>query len=121
MKFKVPGAASYATLTAGTLDTGSSDTAGRYQGFVNVTGLVAAAGSGVYWVGDVQAGTGLDRYGGWALVVVYRDPSQPARNLTVFDGLCVGDLGDSAGLDPADWLSHASVGAGADDGRRCRL
>ena len=86
VKFKVPGAASYATLTAGTLDTGSSDTAGRYQGFVNVTDLVAAAGSGVYWVGDVQAGTGLDRYAGWALVVVYRDPSQPARNLTVFDG-----------------------------------
>ena len=48
---------------------------------------MAAAGSGDYWVGDVQEATGQDRYGGWSLVVAYRDPSQPARNLTVFDGL----------------------------------
>ena len=32
------------------------------------------------------AGTGEDRFAGWSLVVAYRDPSQPLRNLTVFDG-----------------------------------
>ena len=29
---------------------------------------------------------GEDRYAGWSLVVVYRDPTLPLRNLTVFDG-----------------------------------
>ena len=35
---------------------------------------------------NVQAGKGGDRYAGWTLVVAYRDPSQPPRNLTVDDG-----------------------------------
>ena len=34
----------------------------------------------------MAAGTGNDRYAGWSLIVVYRDPTQPLRNLTVFDG-----------------------------------
>ena len=46
-----------------------------------------AGGAGTYAVGDVRAGTGGDRYAGWSLVVAYRDTVQPARNLTVFDGL----------------------------------
>ena len=33
------------------------------------------------------AATGEDRYAGWSLVVVFRSPSLPLRNLTVFDGL----------------------------------
>jgi uncharacterized repeat protein (TIGR01451 family) len=52
-----------------------------------VTARVAGAGSGTYAAGDVSAGTGTDRYAGWSLVVAYRDPSQPARRLTVLDGL----------------------------------
>ena len=35
---------------------------------------------------DVQAGTGADRHAGWSLVVAYQDVTQPARNLTIFDG-----------------------------------
>ena len=34
----------------------------------------------------MQAGTGADRHAGWSLVVAYQDVTQPARNLTVFDG-----------------------------------
>jgi uncharacterized repeat protein (TIGR01451 family) len=78
---KVPGASAYETLTAAVDDIGD-----RYQGFVDVTERVATAGSGDYWVGDVQSTVGRDRYAGWALVVAYRDTAQPARNLTVFDG-----------------------------------
>ncbi len=87
VKLKVPGAAAYTTLTAPVLDISAASADGRYQGFVDVTGRVAAAGNGNYWVGDVQEATGQDRYGGWAIVVAYRDPTQAARNLTVFDGL----------------------------------
>ena len=43
--------------------------------------------AGTYWVGDVQAGTGTDRFAGWALFVAYRDNAQPIRRLNVYDGL----------------------------------
>jgi uncharacterized repeat protein (TIGR01451 family)/fimbrial isopeptide formation D2 family protein len=85
---KVPGAVGYQTLvdtspvdsiTSGTLE-------GFYQGFANVTSEVNAAGSGTYWVGNVQASEGPTAFAGWSLVVVYTDPGDPERNLTVFDG-----------------------------------
>jgi uncharacterized repeat protein (TIGR01451 family) len=58
---------------------------GAYQAFLNVTDLVRAPG-GTYRVANVQAGTGKDRYAGWALVVAYESSSARSRNLTVFDG-----------------------------------
>ena len=84
--FKAPGDGAYRNVTASTLDD-SSGSEGRYQGFADVTSIVAAAGNGTYTVGNVQAGKGSDRYAGWTLVVAYRDTTQPARNLTIFDGL----------------------------------
>jgi uncharacterized repeat protein (TIGR01451 family) len=59
---------------------------GAYQAFLNVTDQVRAGGPGTYRVANVQAGTGKDRYAGWSLVVAYRSPSAPPRNMTVFDG-----------------------------------
>ncbi len=85
VKLAVPGASSYQSLAGAADDSVAVTTA--YQGFVDVTAQVAAAGPGLYTVADAQAGTGLDRYSGWALVVAYRDDAQPPRNLTVFDGL----------------------------------
>ena len=82
---KAPGDSSYRTITATTLD--SSGGSGRYQGFADVTAIVAAAGNGTYAAANVQAAKGGDRYAIWQLVVAYRDTTQPARNLTVFDGL----------------------------------
>ena len=54
-----------------------------YQGFVEVTDDVT--GSGEYWVADVQANTGENRYAAWSLVVIYEDQSRNFRLLTVFD------------------------------------
>ena len=83
--FKVPGASGYTPLTASApLDT--SPGTSRYSAFANVTSAVAAAGAGSYSVANVQAGTGGDRYAGWAMFVVYHDSSDPPRNLTVDDG-----------------------------------
>jgi hypothetical protein len=73
---------SYNTKT-GSIDTNSND---NYQGFVEVTTEVQASGSGTYRVADVAAQTGTNRYAGWALVVVIQDPTEPLRNLTIFDG-----------------------------------
>jgi hypothetical protein len=80
---RAPGATTYATVTASTLDSNGT----RFSGFANVTDSVRQAGPGDYTVANLQAGKGEDRYGAWDLVVAYRDPTQPARNLTVFDGL----------------------------------
>lgn len=84
VKFRAPGDSGYTALTASTLDDG---TGGIYQGFVDVTDRVKAAGDGQYTVADVQASTGADTLAGWSLVIAYRDTSQPARNLSVFDGI----------------------------------
>ena len=83
VRLKAPGDASYSTINATIVDDGAI----IYQGFADVTSRVAAAGNGVYTVANVQTGTGADRLGGWTIVVAYRDTTQPARNLTVFDGL----------------------------------
>ncbi|MCW2830328.1 MAG: hypothetical protein JWP31_1020, partial [Aeromicrobium sp.] len=84
VKFRAPTDTAYTTLTATTLDDG---TVGVYQGFVDVTARVRTGGSGVYTVANVQASTGEDTLAGWSLVIAYRDTSEPARNLTVFDGM----------------------------------
>jgi uncharacterized repeat protein (TIGR01451 family) len=79
---KVPGSSSYSTLNATQLD----DIGTTYQGFVDVTTAVQAAGNGTYTVANVQAGTGQNRYGGWSLVIAYADTTAAPRNLTIFDG-----------------------------------
>ena len=84
--FQVPGASGYTALTATTPLDISSGASTRYNAFANVTSQVQAAGAGTYSVANVQAGTGGDRYAGWALVVAYQDPGQPPRDLTIDDG-----------------------------------
>lgn len=89
VKFKTPATVGYTNITSAQpvdIDTSSGS---DYQGLAVVTSLVQAGGSGTYTVADVQTGTGVDIQGGWSLVVVYRDSTQPARNLTVFDGFAV--------------------------------
>ncbi len=85
MQLRVPGSASYAQIPS---QAGFGPTSGdqAYQQFSDVTALVRSAGPGTYWGANVVAGTGEDRFAGWSLVVVYRAPGLPLRNLTVFDG-----------------------------------
>jgi large repetitive protein len=83
--FKPPGASAFEHLTTA-VDL-STEVTGAYAAFVNVTGHVQRAGSGVYTVANVQSATGEDRYAGWALVVAYEAAGEPPRNLSVFDGL----------------------------------
>jgi len=93
MSFKAPGDASYRTINASTAahDQFGPNTAsyGAYQRYADVTSIVQSGGSGNYWGADVVAGTGQDRYAGWAVTVVYTAPSLPLRNLTVFDGFAL--------------------------------
>jgi uncharacterized repeat protein (TIGR01451 family) len=92
---RLPAGAGYVPVNASVLDTYTEDLdcpapgveeRTRYQAFADVTSLVQMGGGGTYTIGNVQAGTGADRNAGWSLVVAYQDVTQPARNLTVFDG-----------------------------------
>lgn len=82
VKFSSPITNGYVNLTASNCDIAGND----YHCFVDVTNRIPAVGGGQYAVGNVQLGTGLNRFGGWGLVIVYNDPSQPTRNLVVYDG-----------------------------------
>jgi uncharacterized repeat protein (TIGR01451 family)/fimbrial isopeptide formation D2 family protein len=82
VKFMTPGGA-YQNLTGSLVGSNGND----YQSFKDVTSLVAGAGAGTYTLANVQAQKDkTDTYAGWSLVVAYRAPGEPARNLTVFDG-----------------------------------
>ncbi len=82
VKFQTP-TTGYATLNATQLDVSAS----QYQGFVDVTPQVRAAGTGSYRVANVQSTANASNVmAGWSLVVVYSDPTQGPRNLVVFDG-----------------------------------
>jgi len=79
---------SYVNLTATSLQDNAIgfDT---YHCFVDITSIVSAAGTNSrFTVANVAARVGgTNRFGGWSIVVVYKNDLQPMRNLTVFNGL----------------------------------
>ncbi|MDR0366309.1 MAG: DUF11 domain-containing protein, partial [Bifidobacteriaceae bacterium] len=84
MSLAVPGG-SYQTVIGQELARNPAQS-NAYQSFYDATDEVRQAGNGIYWGANVQAGTGADRYAGWALTVVYSAPGMPLRNLSVFNG-----------------------------------
>ncbi|MGJ6967615.1 DUF7507 domain-containing protein [Streptosporangium sp. G11] len=99
---KAPGDTAYRTVNALAGDIGETpDGVTRagivYGASVDVTSLVASAGAGAYTVANVQAARGLDSlgaFGGWSLVVAYRDSTLPLRNISVSDGFLRQGSGD---------------------------
>lgn len=79
---RVPGETAYRAIAASAVQTSGAD---WYQGFADVTSIVADAGQ--YTVSNVRADLATGRSAGWTLVVVYELESDPLRNLSVFDGL----------------------------------
>ena len=86
VELKVPGSSTYVTETSTRTDFLLPATTGPYQGYVDVTAAVQAAGNGSYTVANVQTATGQNIHGGWSLTIAYSDPADPPRNLTVFAG-----------------------------------
>ena len=115
VKLRAPDGAGYRTITASTVDSDRYYPS-RYQGFADVTSLVQSAGAGTYTVGNVQASTGKDQYGGWGLVVAYRDPSKPVRWLGIYDGFREFSGGDPADVPIAGFKTPASGTVRADFG-----
>ncbi|WP_018681194.1 DUF11 domain-containing protein [Actinokineospora enzanensis] len=102
-RFRAPGATAYTTYTATTLIQPTAlvtSDGGPYQASIDVTSVVKAAGGGTYAVADIGAATGMDRYAGWSLVVAYRNPTLPLRNLRVFEGFA--DITSATGNNSVD-------------------
>src|SRR5262249_46319657 len=93
--FSTPTSGGYVTVNGSVIGDTSAVTpaptpaGSNYEGFADVTALVQAGGNGSYTVANVQAATGTNFYAGWSMIVVFRAPSLPARNITVFDGYAV--------------------------------
>jgi uncharacterized repeat protein (TIGR01451 family) len=94
IKLQVPGSTSYQTVVATTYDQESATS--EYQSFADITSLIPASASGTYTLANLQVGRGTDREGGWAIIFAIADPSQPARDLSVFDGFASVTTSDPA-------------------------
>ena len=60
-----------------------------YQGFADVTDYVKEHGNGWYWGANIITTLGQPKggaLGAWSLAVVYENPKEKFRNLTIFDG-----------------------------------
>lgn len=89
-----PGANGYAEVVAAPGDVmqpspSELGTDAVYQSSAVITEMVRAAGAGTYTVANVAAALGTDRYGGWTIVAIFRDPSRPLRDITLFEGFTV--------------------------------
>ena len=99
VRVKAPGATSYAALTGSVTTLSTSGRNKTYAAFADVTTLVRGAGRGAYVVADVKGDLGVNHFAGWSLIVVYGDPTEPVRAMSVFDGLVSVSQGSPATID----------------------
>jgi large repetitive protein len=115
--FRTPAGPAWQPVSSSTLNA----SAANYQGFADVTARVAAAGSGVYGVANIQANVSNGRYAGWSLAVAYRNPAEDMRSLRIYDGFGSISSGSltipiSGFETPHSGTVHARIGAVAYEG-----
>jgi uncharacterized repeat protein (TIGR01451 family) len=89
-----PGASGFAPQTIAAQDSWLAGSNNAYQSFADITATVQQNGSGAYRVSGIDVAPFVNAdvdvlFGGWWIVVFYQLPSDPVRNLAVFDGLDV--------------------------------
>ena len=101
IKLQIPGAATYTTLTSTQTDLHSdANSVGLghlgYLCFKDITSLInATSPNGTYTAADILGPIGItNSCGGWTIVIAYSNPTLQPRNLTVFDGSVIVNLGD---------------------------
>ena len=87
VRLRLPGGTAYTTVTGSVTAMSTSGSNKTYAAFADVTSQVRASGRGTYVVADVKGDLGINHFAGWSLVVVYGDPTEPVRAMSVFDGL----------------------------------
>lgn len=91
VKLQAPGAGSYTTINAQVrnIETASFSGWNSFMSYADVTSTVQTSGNGNYYVADIALITGSSftgPYGGWTMVVVYSDPTEKTRRISVWDG-----------------------------------
>ena len=91
VKFMEPGSGSYTTINAAirNIETTSFSGWNSFMAHADVTSLVQSGGNGNYYVADIALATGSSftgSYGGWSMIIVYNDPSESTRNVSIWDG-----------------------------------
>ena len=98
------GTGAYQSFTADqTLDVptinGSSWSHPSYFCFKNITSTVTSAGINArFSVANLVTEPGSNRWGGWTIVIVYKNVLQSMRNLTVFDGFANVSTGNTVDI-----------------------
>ncbi len=97
----------YTDITANATDIWypSGQDANMYAAYADVTDFVRTKGLGTYTVADMALtegnGGAVGYYGGWALIVVYKNSKMKWRDVTIFDGYAFVEE-DANG----DWQEH---------------
>ncbi|MCE3297166.1 MAG: hypothetical protein K0R65_2880 [Crocinitomicaceae bacterium] len=123
VKLSVGGSA-YQNLTADEiLDNATGKTS--YYCFKNITSIAQAnAIDANYRVANVVAQTGNNFFGGWTIVVIYRNIYESMKNITVFDGLAYVGSGNPVNINLNGFLTppagpvNFELGVVAHDGDR---
>ena len=87
VKIMTPSSGSYINLTADTIyDLNSGYD--YYTCYKDITSIMENTGNGTFTIADMVARTGgTNQWGGWGIVVVYKNELMQAKNFNVFDGL----------------------------------
>ncbi len=92
-RLRVPGASDYIDVTADSVKTISEGGREYYRSRLDITDLVAAAGSGEWSLADIALPNSrplLDSdktyYGGFAITLIYEDPTLANSRVAIFDG-----------------------------------
>lgn len=91
VKFMEPGASTYTTINAEVRNIETAAFSGwrSFMSHADVTSIVQGAGNGNYYVADIALATGSSftgPYGGWTMVVIYNDPTEKTRRISIWDG-----------------------------------
>lgn len=90
-----------------------ADGADAFQASADVTQLVREGGPGLYTVAQVNVAMGRSpagAWGGWTLVVVYENPTEPLRHLSLWDGFTSLKSGSVQEIRPQDLGFPAGAG-----------
>lgn len=103
IKLKIPGAASYTTLTSTQTNNHSAAYSPGlphtgYLCFKDITSIINTLNAnGTYTAANVLGPVGItNSCGGWTIVIAYANSTLQPRNLTVFDGSVIINQGDPA-------------------------
>ncbi|WP_082994907.1 MULTISPECIES: DUF7933 domain-containing protein [Aquimarina] len=91
VQFREPGTAVYTTVDANITNIETTSFVGWnvFMSHADVTSIVQNSGSGTYTVADIPLTTGsafTGPFGGWTMVIIYEDPADITRSVSIWDG-----------------------------------